>query len=92
MDEIYHDEFVYVYIPFDINAEVEEVRFNGLEKEFRERLIKHFSVHSLLPDEIKQLHKQYSKETNGEHQDLISECISTSNTYQVCQLMFPIIY
>ncbi|EEA06845.1 MYND finger domain-containing protein [Cryptosporidium muris RN66] len=87
LDNIYHESFKYIYIPYHESDKVEQMEFSGKEGHFRKRLQQHFRS-KLRNEEIVRLQKSIQLETSISD-SLLGEAINSSQTYEIISLILP---
>ena len=91
LDEVKHSKFEYVFIPREPLDEVQVLEFEGLERDFKDKLLLHFSHDALLNSEREELaHSLTETFKSGEvPQGYIDRAVETSKTYQIIPLTLP---
>ncbi|XP_061385327.1 uncharacterized protein LOC133320746 [Danaus plexippus] len=96
ISDTYHKKFKYVLIPEEISDEVQELEFEGYEREFKEKLNLHFTQTKLLNKEKKKLTKtlqeSVEKEANGKKDldgNLLENAVEMSQMCQIIPITLP---
>ncbi|KAK6588228.1 hypothetical protein RS030_6806 [Cryptosporidium xiaoi] len=87
LDEIVHEKFCYVYIPYHESDKVEVREFSGKEESFKNLLRSHFSS-KLRNKEISKLQETLNKEANAPDK-LVEQAILNSQNYEIISLVLP---
>ncbi|KAH8741816.1 hypothetical protein FG386_001390 [Cryptosporidium ryanae] len=87
LDEIVHEKFFYVYIPYHESDEVEVREFSGKELDFKNLLRSHFSS-KLRSIEISRLQETLNKDSNAPDK-LVEQAILNSQNYEIISLILP---
>lgn len=91
LENVKHEKFVYVFIPRDIQDDVQVLEFEGLEKNFKNKLQLHFSQEKLLDREKAELAGKLTESAKNRPLDkeYINHAVEMSQTYQIIPLTLP---
>lgn len=91
LDNVKHGKFKYIFIPRDIQDDVQVFEFEGFERNFKSKLQNHFAQEKLLDREKVELSKTLSGST-GQHrvdQQYMDRAVEVAQTYQIIPLTLP---
>lgn len=87
---VVHKKFKYIYIPEDINNDVQEFTFEGKEKNFQNKIKQFFNSELLNKNEKSSLMCTLGEKVEGKMNDeQLSNAVECSYTYQIIPLTLP---
>ncbi|KAK9173189.1 MYND finger family protein [Cryptosporidium meleagridis] len=87
LDEVIHEKFTYVFIPYHDSDKIEVREFSGKEVNFKNLMRSHFSS-KLRSSEVSKLQETFNKESKASDQ-LVEQAILNSQNYEIISLVLP---